>query len=94
MGRHPDFEWDDAKAAYNLAEHGVPFKAIRRFDWDACLTAEDTRFDYGEPRFVSVGPIGERLHVAVWTPKADRQRIISLRKANAREVRAYLRAKG
>jgi uncharacterized protein len=85
----PDFEWDEAKAAGNLALHGVAFDAIRRFDWETCATFEDRRAAYGETRLVSLGLIGTRLHVAVWTPRGRRCRLISLRKANARETRAY-----
>jgi uncharacterized DUF497 family protein len=81
----PEFEWDDAKAARNLAQHGVRFEAVRSFDWTDAMTREDTRGDYGERRFVSIGRIGRRLHVAVWTARGDRRRLISLRKANPRE---------
>jgi uncharacterized DUF497 family protein len=85
----PDFEWDEAKAADSLARHGVQFSAIRRFDWNTSSTFEDRRTDYGEPRFVSHGLIADRLHVAVWTLRGGRHRLISLRKANRREVRAF-----
>jgi uncharacterized DUF497 family protein len=85
----PDFEWDSAKAGPNLARHGVAFEDIRRFDWETCATFEDRRADYCEQRFVSHGLIADRLHVAVWTVRGGRCRLISLRKANAREIRAF-----
>jgi uncharacterized DUF497 family protein len=70
----------------------LPFDAIRSFDWKSNATEEDERA-YRERRFTSVGLIGERMHVAVWTVRrrGDRVRLISLRKANAREVRRYLK---
>lgn len=82
------FEWDEAKRAANLAKHGVDFTAVERMDWDGGITTPDNRRDYGEPRFVTLGMIGGRLHVCAWTPRGDRVRIISLRKANEREVKA------
>lgn len=72
MDDDPRFEWNDDKAARNLAERGIRFDAIRAFDWDSCVTAEDTRGDYGERRFVSIGRIDGRLHVAVWTEREER----------------------
>ena len=71
----PEFERDNAKAAYNLAQHGVPFAAIRGFDWESSVTREDTRGDYGERRFLSIGRIGARLHVALWTARGGRPRL-------------------
>jgi hypothetical protein len=51
--------------------------------------AEDRRRDYGEKRFVALGKIYHRVHVLVFTRCSSKVRIISLRKANAREVRRY-----
>lgn len=86
------FEWDEEKRAANREKHGVDFEAIDGFDWDAAFTREDERGAYGEARFVSVAPIDGRLHVAVWTMRADSVRLISLRKANARESKNYAEA--
>jgi uncharacterized DUF497 family protein len=59
------------------------------WDWDTALTAVDRRQDYGEQRHVSIGFIGDRLHVLVWTERKACSRVISLRKANAREIKRY-----
>jgi uncharacterized DUF497 family protein len=83
------FDWDEAKRAANLVRHGVDFAAVVRFDWDNAQLTADARRDYGELRYIAVGRIGPRLHVLVFTPRAELIRIISLRKANAREVRRY-----
>jgi len=53
------------------------------------FTAEDDRMDYGEPRFFTVGPLQERVVVAVWTTRGDVRRIISMRYANERENSRY-----
>lgn len=86
-----DVEWNQAKRDRNLAKHGVDFAAIEGFSWNAALTREDTRSAYGETRFVSISPIGDRLYVAVWTERGVDCRLISLRKANKREVAIYAR---
>ena len=85
------YEWDGAKCENNLKDHGVDFAAVEDFDWDASLTLQDGRNEYGEDRFISVAPIHDRLHVLVWTPRGVNVRVISLRKANSREVRNYER---
>ena len=85
------YEWDGAKRESNLAMHGVDFAAVEDFDWDASLTLQDVRNEYGEERFIPVAHIHDRLHVLVWAPRGGNVRVISLRKANSREVRDYER---
>ena len=79
------WDWDEAKRQANRAKHGVDFAQIDGFDWATAVTREDTRGDYGERRFLSTGLIEGRLHVCIWTVRAEGMRLISLRKANARE---------
>lgn len=50
---------------------------------------EDTRFDYPERRFIAIASINHRLCVCVYTWRGHIRRIISLRKANSRELVAY-----
>jgi len=38
---------------------------------------------------IGYAPIGERVFCVVFTDRGDQRRIISLRKANAREVKRY-----
>lgn len=83
--------WDEAKRTANLAKHGVDFAAAASFDWKSALVGGDIRHDYGESRFNAIGFIGARLHVLTYTPRAETLRIISLRKANARERFRYAR---
>lgn len=44
----------------------------------------------GETRIVAYGLIESRVHVVVYTIRGDDKRIISLRKANPREVGRYV----
>lgn len=85
------YEWDESKRESNVEWHGVDFAIVDGFEWDASLTIMDERKEYGEDRFISVAPIRGRLHVLVWTPRDGNVRVISLRKANKREVRDYER---
>ncbi len=87
------YEWDPRKAAANLAKHGVPFTAAEDFDWDQALVRRDDRRDYGEERWIALAPIGQRLHVMVFTLRGAIVRIISLRKANRRECDAWQKAR-
>jgi uncharacterized DUF497 family protein len=61
----------------------------RNARWDNALIVADTRRDYGERRYQAFGLIAERLHVLVFTPRSRTTHIISLRKANKREVKRY-----
>ena len=86
-----EVEFDPAKDTSNIAKHGVSLQAAKAFDWDMALEREDDRFDYDEVRFVALGPIGDRLHVLVFTEGShdDAIRAISLRPAEKHEMRFY-----
>ncbi|MDR2333750.1 MAG: BrnT family toxin [Burkholderiaceae bacterium] len=83
------YTFDPAKQAANVAKHGVFFAAADDFEWEAALVEADTRRNYGETRFTAVGLIGERVHVMVFNLRETTVRIISLRRANSREVKHY-----
>lgn len=87
-----DIQFDPAKSEKNEAERGLPFGLVAGFDWDSALVAQDVRRTYPEARFFALGYIGARLHVVVFTPTATGVRVISFRKANAREVKRYEKA--
>jgi uncharacterized protein len=89
VGSTRQYTWDEEKRATNLRNHGVDFATAKDFDWETALEFEDTRRDYGERRLVAYGKIASRLYVMVWTPRDETVRIISLRKANAREIDRY-----
>jgi len=88
--RDDDFEWDDAKAAANLARHGVSFEAARLAFFDAYAVArEDPRQDYGEDRFILLGMTNNLLLHVAYTMRHESIRIISARLAEPRERRRY-----
>ena len=84
------FEWDDAKAAQNLASHGVSFEMARlAFDDPFAVEREDRREDYGENRYALFGMVRDRLLAVSYTERGGRVRIISARRAEPRERRHY-----
>jgi len=82
-------EFDRVKSEKNARERGLPFEMVEQFDWGTSQTFDDLRFSYPEPRKITFGFIGIRLHVVCHTPIEGGTRVISFRKANAREVRKY-----
>ena len=83
------YEWDEEKSEKNLSERGLSFADAGRVFSGPCVTFEDTRFDYGEPRFITFGRLDGRLVVLAHTPRGENTRIISMRKANDREEEIY-----
>ncbi len=85
------FEWDDEKARLNATRHaGVTFEdAARVFDDVFAVGRADRRESYGEDRFIQIGMAGDRLLAVAYTPRGDRVRIISARRAEPFERRWY-----
>ena len=81
--------FDPAKRLLTLEQRGLDFADAGKVFAGFHLTIEDDRIDYGETRYFTVGILDERMVVLVWTPREDDQRIISMRKANDREQKAY-----
>ncbi len=87
-----EFEWDEAKAASNLAKHKVSFEMARLvFDDAFALIEIDTSIDYGEERLIVTGMIQGRLLSVVYTERMGRIRLISARKSTQREQNEYYR---
>jgi uncharacterized protein len=85
-----EFEWDDAKATRNLAEHGVSFDVARlAFNDVFGILREDRRENYGEDRYSLLGMIGDRLVFVAYTLRNGRTRILSARLAEPFERRLY-----
>lgn len=81
--------YDQVKSDRNIAARGLSFELAADFDWSTALIVEDIREDYGEARYQALGRIGDRLHMLVFTPRGGGVHVISLRKANSREVKRY-----
>jgi uncharacterized protein len=81
--------FDPAKSERNERERGLSFERVEAFEFETSIIWVDERFAYPEQRLVAIGWIGDRLHVVCYTVTPDGIRVISLRKANDREVRRY-----
>ena len=85
------FEWNSAKAARNLAKHGVSVdEASTVFGDPLAGTIVDPQHSGEEPRFVTIGlSTSQRLITVAHAEREDRMRIISARRATRRERREY-----
>ncbi len=83
------FIFDPPKDQANLIKHGLSLEKAHSFDFETAFKVVDTRRDYGEVRVQVYGMIEGRLHVLVISPRSGGDRVISLRRANKREVRRY-----
>lgn len=84
-----DITFDAAKDAANRAKHGLSLAQAGKLEWESALVWTDERSDYGEERQCALGLIGNRMHFVAFVDRPDTRRIISLRRANARETRRY-----
>ena len=104
MGLHPHHQpsilllrfvmttWDESKRRRNLANHGLDFDGADAI-WDNfTVTREDTRERYPEERFVTYGVLRDVVVVLVYADRDGDMHVISLRKAEPYETRAYLEA--
>lgn len=82
--------FDPAKDAANLAKHGVSLSLAEQLDWETALTWKDERKDYGEDRMLALVLMDSRLYSVAFVDRRSIRRIISLRKANQREVKRYV----
>lgn len=85
------FVWDRRKAAANARKHGVAFEeATTVFADPLSLTIEDVAHSENETRLVTMGAAASgRILVVVHVDLEEETRIISARKATAREMRDY-----
>jgi len=88
-----EITFDPAKNAWNIQERGLSFERAAEFDFETAIFIIDDRKDYGETRYVAVGYLDRRLHVLCFVETEAGIRVISFRRANAKEGRRYGKAK-
>ncbi len=81
------YEWDEAKAAANIAASRLGFEAIEDFERESAIVERSD--GYNETRWAATGFIDNRLYRVVYTRRQDMLRVISLRRASRKEVREY-----
>lgn len=85
------FEWDEVKAKANIQKHKVSFEDGKTIFNDPFLfTFTDEKHSTNEERFINIGlSANGRILVLTHTERQDKIRIISCRKATAREKKFY-----
>ena len=84
-----NFEWDEKKRLKNVKKHGIDFVDAEQVFQGFIMTVEDDRFEYGEIRYSTLGHLREWVVKVIHTPRGDTTRIISIRRANARERESF-----
>ena len=85
-------EFDPAKDSANQTKHGVSLALAEELDWDAALVWIDDRFENDEWRMVALAPKTRILYYVAFVDRGEVRRIISLRRANRREVKHYVQS--
>ena len=83
-------EFDPAKDLANQTKHGVSLSVARELNWEAALVWIDDRFEYSETRMIALAPKTEILYYVAFVDRGEARRVISLRRANRREVKHYV----
>lgn len=84
-----EIEYDPDKRAETLRERQLDFAKAGRIFSSFHMSGEDDRKDYGEVRMITLGRLDRHIVVCVWTERAGKRRIISLRKAEPDEREIY-----
>lgn len=84
-----NFEFDARKDAANRTKHGISLAEAAQMEWSVMQVRADDRADYGERRWIGAAPLQGRLYVVIFTLRGDNIRVVSLRRANRREIQAY-----
>jgi hypothetical protein len=85
-----EFEWDENKAAVNLAKHGIPFEYATRVFLDPYRLEQENLVEYdGELRHRVIGMVDDHVLLVIYTERLSRFRIISARRATRHERRKY-----
>ena len=89
-----DIEFDEQKRIQTLLNRDLDFARAGEVFSRTIHTFEDQRESYGEKRFITLGFLDGRLIVVVWTIRGMKRRVISMRKANEREIKEYAQGMG
>lgn len=81
-----EFEWDPAKSVENKRKHGISFaEAVAMWDGLRVDVEDLARSDDGEQRSATMGWVGQKLYVVIWTRRGAKMRLISARRARKDE---------
>ena len=83
--------FDPDKDKSNLAAHGLSLSFASQLAWDDALVWVDDRFAYDELRMIVLVPEGNHIYYVVFVDRGKSRRVISLRQAEKREVKHYVK---
>jgi uncharacterized DUF497 family protein len=83
--------FDPDKDKSNLASHGLSLSFASQLAWDDALVWVDDRFAYDELRMIGLVPKGNHIYYVVFVDRGNSRRVISLRQAEKREVKHYVK---
>ena len=81
--------FDPVKREKNLQDRQLDFLDAEIVLSGPVFTVEDTRTEYGEQRFQTVGFLAGRMVMVIWTPRREAVHVMSMRKCNVREQARY-----
>lgn len=87
-----EITFDQNKNKLNLEKHGISLADAQLLEWETLWATKDLRDNYQEIRFIGYAYLGLRLMNVIYTDRGSTRRVISLRKANKREVKKYANA--
>ncbi len=89
-----NFTWDETKNEINIRKHGLDFADVHKVFDGPVLEKLDDRFEYGEERWIAIGLLRGILCVVVIyaEPHKGVVRIISFRKGDSHESKAYFKS--
>ena len=88
LGCGVKFQFDATKSAANRVKHGIDFVEAQAI-WDDVDRLEVPARTSGEARVATFGRLRGEVWVAIWTPRGETVRLISVRRASAKERLLY-----
>ncbi|MBI4208183.1 MAG: BrnT family toxin [Deltaproteobacteria bacterium] len=87
-----EFEWNPAKSEANRIKHGIGFEEATALWDDAYFEVKEiARSKDGETRNATLGKMGDKIYVAIWTERGNKARLITVRRARKNEKEIFLK---
>ena len=80
---------DPHKSRANYFKHGIVLEFAQQLEWAKKLVWADDRLNYNEARMSGLVPLEGKIYAVAYVLRAESTRMISLRKANNREMKLY-----
>ena len=83
------FTFDPNKSRANYFKHGIVLEFAQQLEWAKEVVWQDARHSYNEVRMSGLVPLEGTIYAVAYVLRAESTRMISLRKANNREMKRY-----